>query len=1277
MLAGRVDVGIRKLFELIHWVNPTGQELPARDAARLYSQKSGLQSLLIRRFGDQLTVKEDEREGIVSLEHDSGTRDACHAVLDELDADARAWARRQLDTGVVPGPAVDDGDREPRREVHQAGDDRLGLDDDLADAEESELLAIARRELDEFDYPAAERHLRLAFEKSRGSVEAAAPLLELLVGVMGMDRQAIELEPRLATSATTDPEVRISLALAAARLGDSEHAQRLAGGIEIPQAAEVYAALASGAIHDRRPEAARKHLDRASRCDPTYPRFASLEQEINELLAEVSRPAEHALEQRLLESGPLAVEDQARSLLAQWPDSEIARRVLREAAARRRRSEIKRHLELAEGALAEERFHDATIQFQAALDAGSKRADLPEMIEHTRELERQRQRQGRVDAVIEKFEQGATKAALLAYLALPRNLRDRVRQRVERPEIDWLEEIGPTSSKTRAKEAVAAVLEFKNMRQRRRSVDDPAILDALEPHQELLNGVAAARSWLRDIHSRLAEARRAKAEQMLDEARGAYQATDLERAEQLLDRLAGEHLSSRDRARAQRLRQQLLHAQERRLLEREYQRHLAANDPMGALDRARQLREQADGAEGQMRWQSAVQDLRNRLRREWQLEETIAPLSLDDPYDLHPRGVPYESPPFWLDDEGRELVLVEAWDHWLFIHAIDLTTRTVSDRVSLRTPEPMGRLLQEVYREGEHLHVVGEHGHLLEIGRDGWQILRWRSLRELLPEEAIIEHIRLVPGSPFVWLAFRPSPADRWRCNVVDRRTWRIIRKLAGDFVQPILSSPPRVLLTPYDEGSKIYSARGKPGPEVRLPFATRVLSAAASPDGSGLCLVTTDAHEETEEQDEVLDLRPGAAGDLEIHSRFRVADMEPDGVLQLAVLKELEIGFLRFVNLENGNELLAFDGSGDRWRPLYRSPIPRGTVLVQDRHARHAVAVSFGRGSFAFTRLGPEPLPTLTPSTTSPHGGLPSLRTPFFCGYPTDDQLVAAVDALVGEMRRSSPDAVERRLQHLEGELFGTRVAVCHARRRHAPDDPRWEEIARELCAERPEDPASALLAAEAAAGKDRWEEVVQRLSTVDPEGLDDGRGCHFHHLLGVAYLHLDRLDEATATLERGRQYELGSCPLEPLLALARPMSETPEPAEWGPEQPLARQLLGAVRIADRGLERGDLEAAREALERPQIRRANELQSAARLTEIYLRTPIDDRSADAVARRFRKRLACARFLHLQNAETMLRVGLDLAGVAWEKSRLEDLERRARAWLSEPPGDSSSATSTC
>ena len=119
VLEGRVEYRPEELFDLIHQVNPTRRKLPRKEEHRRYALKRRLQSLLVRRFGDEhLKVGTTVHPGVVSLDHISGLRDACHAVLAELEPDARSWVRHQLDLAAdvddetaleLPGTADDEG----------------------------------------------------------------------------------------------------------------------------------------------------------------------------------------------------------------------------------------------------------------------------------------------------------------------------------------------------------------------------------------------------------------------------------------------------------------------------------------------------------------------------------------------------------------------------------------------------------------------------------------------------------------------------------------------------------------------------------------------------------------------------------------------------------------------------------------------------------------------------------------------------------------------------------------------------------------------------------------------------------------------------------------------------------------------------------------------------------------------------------------------------------------------------------------------------------------
>jgi hypothetical protein len=80
-------------------VNPTGCDVGPRDQEAVYRQKSQLQSLLVRKYRQHLSVAPGSGDGVVSIRLLGSGRDACHAVLAALDDDARSWLQFQLDTG--------------------------------------------------------------------------------------------------------------------------------------------------------------------------------------------------------------------------------------------------------------------------------------------------------------------------------------------------------------------------------------------------------------------------------------------------------------------------------------------------------------------------------------------------------------------------------------------------------------------------------------------------------------------------------------------------------------------------------------------------------------------------------------------------------------------------------------------------------------------------------------------------------------------------------------------------------------------------------------------------------------------------------------------------------------------------------------------------------------------------------------------------------------------------------------------------------------------------
>ncbi len=1288
VLEGRVEIRAEELFDLIHRINPTGRELPRAEETRRYELKGRLQSLLIRRFGDRhLVVTPGGHDGIVSLGHRSGARDACHAVLSELAPDSRSWVQRQLDVVASTGAGeAAEAAVTSRVDSQRWGRTKaLGEDEDLG-AEEH--LQHGRKALEDYDYEAAERHLRLALENSNGGAEAARALLELLVDLLGMDSQALAVEPRLSARARADHRVRVLLARAAARLGDGERALELAAGAAGPEVAEVHVALAARAIQARDSEAASRHLETTRKHDPTHPRLPSLTEEVAELQAESQRPAEEALEQRCREAGPLAAEDDARALLARWPESEVARRILRDVAAQRRAEEIARHLEQGEQALAEDRFHQAATELQAALDAGSERPDLPALIERARVGQRRQQETSRVDAAAGRFSTGDLKHALLGYLALPGALRKRVKESVDQPALGWLEEIVARDrharSGARAQAAVSAVLALELALDELDSGRPQAALDRLSPHGDVVRDVADARKCLREAQSRIATERRARASETLQAARAAFEEARLERARELLEPVDLEDLAAGERPAVEDLLAAIRHSETAGRLERELERHLESEDHLGALERSRQLLEEAQDRGERQRWQRRTGELRSQIREAWRIKAVGGEAPLEDLRDLQLDALD-DTPRYWLDDDGRELVLATAWADRLFIRVVDVVRGCVVSRVSLKTPEPLGDSL-EVCRDGDRLWVAGPDGYVLELETGTWDVLSWRSLRELLAEEMIIEDVILLPGGLFIWLRVR-LPSNEWQIRVVDVRAWRVSRKLAErSHLLPVAGpGEPRVAISGFRHGTRLHTARGAPESTEAL-IGCYIHAAAIGPDEEGLViaieqppvdddpnvdwtLAADDSVFDLAEDDEpclalllAADSRRGVATD--ITAGVRLTDAFLDGANAVATSLDEGLSYALVQYGETERELLILSTAEKTFEVLQQKGVPFETVLAQDRRSRYVVALMDGERFFDVVPLGSgQPRVTAVPEPRQRLDRiLPFVHRLSFCGSPTGASNAHAL-ALVGSWRDMSALDLRRHLKAREAKHAGDPdrlVSLCLALEKRDDLEAERQRIIRRLAQQHPRHGGAALLLADLEAKADNWQEVARVLGQADVSDLedDDGRTSHFHHLLGLALLRDGRTDEAYETFEQGLAFDREGCMLRLLVHLTRPMSDPPEAHEHSPDQPVVRQLLGAMRLADRALAAGDPATALAAIDRRAVWHQAEVQSAARLAAAYL-----ELSASDPGERYRKRLALALFQDVFKARKQALVEISLPGLSWDEERLTEVANRALSWL--------------
>lgn len=433
VLKGKVKPGVHALVGLIAEVNPTDRGLSPAEAARRYAEKSALQGLLLRWYGEAFVAERTDDEDIVLLRHRPSGASASHARLSSLDDEARAWVRASFDGGAAGHDEQGSGAREvvsprgPLRGHPPSDTGRARPEEVLAgppSAEsEAELLSRADEALAAYDYELAERHLVAAFEASAGETLAPArALLALTVDVLGQAAQALELAERMSAEVRAAPDVLVLLGLAAAQTGDVPRALSIARGLEHPRAGEIWneaglSVLRSGDLTEARRCASRaRSLGAAASC-------AALEAAIERALRVRAVEADARLEALLAGGDEAAAEALAREILAGGVPSASAQRLLKEAAdARAIALSEQARAALAAGDLAAARAAQAELARLGRAD----RALEARIVEAERAASTNREAEA-VGAALEALAGVPVDAGIARYLELSPQRRARVR----------------------------------------------------------------------------------------------------------------------------------------------------------------------------------------------------------------------------------------------------------------------------------------------------------------------------------------------------------------------------------------------------------------------------------------------------------------------------------------------------------------------------------------------------------------------------------------------------------------------------------------------------------------------------------------------------------------------------------------------------------------------------------------------------------------------------------------------------------------------------------
>ncbi|MFH0900466.1 MAG: hypothetical protein V2A73_07540 [Pseudomonadota bacterium] len=1295
VLARPAPPAIAVILDLIRRVNPTGHDLPAAETDRRYKLKARLQSLLVRCFGEQLGIESDEAEaqaGVVLLRHLYSGIDACHAVLDELDEDARAAIQLRLD--VDRSPAMVAAEPPMLGFVDSRQDDHLRSPNETA-----HLLAQGRDALVVFDYELAEERFREALGASRNvgdTTTAALALLELFVDQLGMDSTALDLESILPPAVLADERIALFLALASARLGNRSKARSWLSSVTGGRRLAVMLALARQALESGDFLEAEGTLADIRDGGVVESEIGILATEIEEAKNRARAPLEAELVALCSAGNHGVAEEKAHELLRQFSDSPVARRALRTIEGARQAGKAAQALQAAEKALAVDRnLTEARRRLHEAAALGAATGGLAAQLEKAEEEAHQQRVERRASEIARKLESDDRTEGLEEFLGLDCACRTAVRHLVCWPALDWLEQLDAAKTRASARALIAAIGAFEQATAALEKDGADAALAILAPYERELAVLPAAAGLLRDARQRKLELRRQQAEQTLAK----LLATDLASADYpqtmaALQAIDASLLSNDSRAARRSLEDRLQRCAEVEKLSQRLQRLESAGLLFQARDDAAALA--LLDASGRSRWSTKIAALGSRIDSELRLAAHALdpPDTLDSlPNAAHVWKCTASTPAPWLSPDGNELVIAWTAGNWVFVQIVDVASGEVRRIVRLRTPEPLGYLVS-VHVTSKTLWIVGGV-YALELALPDYGIRAFRSMQPFLAAGTTVCGALCSPEGDYLWIK-TSSGVDSAMVIAVQR--WLVCREVDRCFrMQPLIAADGSALVAAVHASGdcRLYSVRGTP---VSRPWSIGVQAVASHwQDANFLVLgndssLIDDASDPLHGADRGTDrATTGDGGDTDgigsscksrsdaggdrgdrgggtlVDSWVRSVTLDgtassPPRVVSSRVrspcfLATALASHCSFVlNGEDENPELFALGIGHPGRApevLWRAAVPRSTLLVQDPRHRHIVAVMECHDGVHPIRLAsiPPPLAGSRWQNQEQRAVPASIGMAVLCfGFLRDrhrawEKLLHCKELAATE-RASWLESCRRELADSPADL----ALLC--RHLTGTESDSLLSFARE---HHPDNSILAIVLAERLAAANRWEQARETILATAVDQLDDHGRQHADHILGLALLWLGDDDGARTAWQQGLAIDADCCPLRECLELLLPLPDPLQDSDWGPDRPLLRQVRGAIRAVDACLAQGDLDGAKRILERPHLRRADEPQLQVRLAWSYLES-----EPSCAAQMFRKEATLA---FLCDRLAAGRPGLPIRGESWSKERIASAKLRAQEWL--------------
>ncbi len=1283
VLSGKTGISALELIRMIHAVNPTARNIPKKEADRRYRLKSQLQSLLINRFGDSLIVEEEPgRPDIAGLKLRHFSEDACHAVVKELDDNARQWIYRHVSHAETQGhgdyPAgSDDGAEKLRTDIANRQTDAHSADKDsrLDALSVEELIRTGRKALEEYDYDMCGKCFTRAFEMAPDNVEIAVTLLEFLVDFMGAYDKAFQLFQSMSLKLKKNIVLEELAALALIRSGKEDIAVNMVKNASSPRAAEVYMLACRAAIDRSEADKAEEYLHtlKHGACDDFLQEINRLENDIHNLSIQGLEPEV----QRMLAADKagdlLEAADIASAILEKWPENMDARSIRRKFAGWKREKEIKRLLKNADRAAGEGRYYNEAefLKKVIRLKGESVQKALRTRLNNTLQKAEEAERKSKISRILTLMEQNMTVEALTQYAALDQKLRAEILNHSDNKLFSVMEQLVMAWKNIKPARAARAVCDFVE------AIDTVAqggniVAEArrLEPFADILRLLPDAKNFFRKAEEYLRTEKRNKAMELLDRAERYKKEGDIMQASDILRGVALEYLDERDRERLQNLSLSIAGTEKIRLLEHACEDARRQDNWIEARNIARRLIGAAE-VKDRSAWREKEADFAARATAQWHLHKIdISGLPTSAFTDFNNSIYFFkEKTKTWLLSDHNRLIIKSGYGRWICLAIFSIQDQAFQEAIVFRAPVELSRCDMVVY--DDELYLTDTSCRFIAVRIDRPEITQWQDMNGLISPESA-EYVYCFPASGRMWADMSIFSTGLELMLVINTAKRIVDRKLKIDSIPVVLNRHGEALLAsqPYDSPViNIYSPSGRLREKHRVRLDMQTFSCTMHPNGKDYVIApftmqcdemhVTDPHENSEEEAPCMFLETvladGSPGSIQ-EEIFTIPGAEGEAPHILCTSFNKGIIFLRCVDssMFPNERLLAFRPEKNSWKLLYNAGIPRHTACFIDERSENVVLFSVGRQFAHACNLGEIPPENIVDYDDIIELGqdLPSFSLQFAtCGEP--EYLRQQAETFLKKLEGDADAALHlasslRREKENPDRIIAFLIAL-----RQKTMFKFYIEFQKFFFKKFPAHPYTLIKQAEDAASQKNWIEAISGLEDIDRENLDDELHCHICHILGISYINMHNPEKAIEYIEEGLTLRGGTCELDEMLEFARLSIGDHDQIEL----PHTWKIFDTV---DNFLSEQDWMGAIHFIEHHCLVHQNNLQLLARLTKAWLNVEVLEGTPAWLC----KIISLAHFCELHGSHFQGKtIILPKFIKVWSKSELLDLAKQAELIL--------------